>query len=254
MSEARHGWTELSTFCLFVGYGRSGHSAIGSVIDAHPHAVIAHELNAVKRFFAGTPRDDLFREIFLMAQRQAMAGRRSSRAEGGTFLHRIDGQLKPNARGITVLGDKKGAGTTTQFAEHGLDAIDAFNAYVGLPVKMLHVVRNPYDIAAAGIARGASAFPALVPLAAAIRQRMAGDNWLDVYYEDVVANPRHEVSRILEFLGLTVLSDHLAKCEAYLYPTPHRRRFETEWPPGLRATVADLIDQFDFLARYGWET
>ena len=41
-------WDGLDSFCLFCGYRRSGHSAIGSVIDAHPDALISHELKALK--------------------------------------------------------------------------------------------------------------------------------------------------------------------------------------------------------------
>jgi hypothetical protein len=34
--------------CLFIGYPRSGHSLIGSLIDAHPHAALGHELDLLK--------------------------------------------------------------------------------------------------------------------------------------------------------------------------------------------------------------
>jgi hypothetical protein len=35
---------EVERFALFVGYPRSGHSLIGSLLNAHPDMVIAHEL------------------------------------------------------------------------------------------------------------------------------------------------------------------------------------------------------------------
>jgi len=37
-------FSKLRNFVLFVGYPRSGHSLVGSLIDAHPHAIIAHEV------------------------------------------------------------------------------------------------------------------------------------------------------------------------------------------------------------------
>ncbi len=37
-------FSKVHTFVLFVGYPRSGHSLIGSMIDAHPNAIIAHEV------------------------------------------------------------------------------------------------------------------------------------------------------------------------------------------------------------------
>ena len=34
---------EVKTFVLFVGFARSGHSIVGTLLDAHPDIVIAHE-------------------------------------------------------------------------------------------------------------------------------------------------------------------------------------------------------------------
>lgn len=243
-------WPQLATFCLFVGYGRSGHSAIGSVIDAHPGAVVAHEYNAVKHYFEGVPRDALFDGIYTLAQRQAREGRYASRAGGGTYAHNIDGQAKPDTSEIKVLGDKKGAGTAWQFHRHGLHRIEDFTAYIGLPVKMLHVIRNPYDIVAAGIARGGSDFAQTVEIVSEIRRRHAGDGWLDVRYEEVIAHPREQVERILGFLGLPLLEEHLERCVRYLYREPHRRRLELRWPAAAKAMVDQTIDRHDFLRDY----
>lgn len=243
----------LRAFCLFVGYGRSGHSAIGSIIDAHPSAVISHELNAVKRYFDGVSRDQLFEEIYALAQQQAYAGRHSSKADGGSYTHRIEGQVKQDYSLVTVLGDKKGAGTAHQFRVHGLEQMESFKSFVGLPVKIIHVLRNPYDIVAAGMARGHSGFTDLVPVVAAIREQHAGGDWLDVYHEDVVSNPRVEITRIMQFLGLRAQLDYLDRCANYLHAAAHRRRFEMTWPQDLKQRVATVIKSHGFLQRYDWE-
>ena len=33
------------TYCMFLGYQRSGHSLIGALLNAHPGTVIAHDLS-----------------------------------------------------------------------------------------------------------------------------------------------------------------------------------------------------------------
>ena len=38
----------LETYCMFIGYPRSGHSLVGSLLDAHSQVVIAHEMNVLK--------------------------------------------------------------------------------------------------------------------------------------------------------------------------------------------------------------
>lgn len=244
----------VDTFCLFIGYGRSGHSAIGSIIDAHPNAVVSHELHAVARFFDGVSRDTLFQEILSLSQQQAHQGRASSKAGGGSYPHRIDGQLKSDDAIIQVIGDKKGAGTSRLFGRMGLEYIDRFKDYIGVPVKIIHVVRNPFDIVAAGKARGSSGFASGVPIVAAIRERQHGNDWLDLYYEDVIADPASLLSRIIEFLGLEIIPAHLQKCAAYLYESPRKRRFEIEWSAGEKSAVQSLIDRFDFLERYSWDS
>lgn len=44
---------DLETYCMFIGYPRSGHSLIGFLLDAHPSMIIAHELHVLKHINAG---------------------------------------------------------------------------------------------------------------------------------------------------------------------------------------------------------
>lgn len=254
MRHAPSRWDRVEAFCMFVGYGRSGHSALGSLLDAHPRAAVSHELNAVKRFFQGVPRDVLFDEIFALAQQQARDGRYATRAGGGTYTHNLPGQAKTDASGIILIGDKKGAGTAWQFAQHGLEHIERFKTYIGVPVRILHVIRNPFDIVAAGMALGRKDFSRTVAVVSRIRERHSGADWRDVYYEDLLARPAEEIERIVTFLGLPLDAEHQARSAAYLYRVPHQRRFEVEWPEGVRAMVDDLIARHEYLGRYRWDS
>src|SRR5687767_7508658 len=49
----------VSSYVFFVGYPRSGHSLVGSLLDAHPDMAIAHEMDAL-RFVRGYSRNQLF--------------------------------------------------------------------------------------------------------------------------------------------------------------------------------------------------
>jgi hypothetical protein len=246
-------WDAIHGFCLFVGYGRSGHSAVGAVLDAHPNATVSHELNAVKRFFDGVSRDVLLDEIFALAQQQAREGRFASRAGGGSYRHNLLGQAKTDASGITLIGDKKGAGTAWQLERHGLDSIEDFKKYIGVPVRILHVIRNPFDMVAAGMALGREDVSRTIGIVSEIRDRCIGADWCDVYYEDLVARPEEEIRRILTFLGLPVVPEHLAHSVEYLYREPHQRRFEIEWPAETRTMVEKLIVRYGYLGRYRWD-
>jgi hypothetical protein len=248
-------WAHLRAFCLFLGYGRSGHSLIGSLIDAHPQAVVAHEYHAVRACFEGTPRDVLLTEIFEQAQAQARDGRVGSRADGGVYRYDIAGQCKHDRRLIEIIGSKKGAGSAWQFAQRGIDRLTEFKAYIDLPVKILHVVRNPFDmIAGARLARGESRVTALIRIVDAIRSRHRDDHWLDMHFEDLLAAPQTQIPALLRFLELPVDAAHLQHCRQHLFATPRARRHDVIWTHEERRAVEAVIERHDFLHRYSWDS
>ncbi len=51
--EVEHLLSGVQSFCLFVGFPRSGHRLYEALLDAHPNIVIAHELDALGLFDAG---------------------------------------------------------------------------------------------------------------------------------------------------------------------------------------------------------
>ena len=44
----------IQTFVLFIGYGRSGHSLVAAILDAHPKIVIAHEFDVSRKWITKT--------------------------------------------------------------------------------------------------------------------------------------------------------------------------------------------------------
>lgn len=46
----REVYDNIKTFVLFIGYPRSGHSLVGALIDAHPHAVVSHEVDIISEW------------------------------------------------------------------------------------------------------------------------------------------------------------------------------------------------------------
>jgi len=60
---------------MFVGYPRTGHSLIGSLLDAHPRIVIAHELDALELFQWGFSQRQVFHLLLENSRKMAAAGR-----------------------------------------------------------------------------------------------------------------------------------------------------------------------------------
>ena len=71
---------DVKTLCLFIGYQRSGHSLVGSLLDAHPRMAIAHELDAL--FYLKAP-DSIRARSSISCSRSRVSRARSGGAGAG---------------------------------------------------------------------------------------------------------------------------------------------------------------------------
>ncbi len=93
-------FASVQTLLLIIGNARSGSTLVGSVIDAHPQAVVANETTASATFWRDTSRATILGEIQENSRRNRESGRQS---EGYTY------QVKKeidSGRSLTVMGDK----------------------------------------------------------------------------------------------------------------------------------------------------
>ena len=97
----RAAFRDLETFCTFIGYPRSGHTLIGSLLDAHPQAMIADELDALRYNQAGFSR----RQIFYLLLRNSRISAAGGRERTG-YHYRVPGQWQGRFEKLRVIGDK----------------------------------------------------------------------------------------------------------------------------------------------------
>ena len=85
----------VKTILFFIGYSRSRHTLLGSLLDAHPHMVIADETMALFKWSSLSRRDvwmnssiyDYFDIMFHSSQRAVNQGRRSEIFNGGSVVN-----------------------------------------------------------------------------------------------------------------------------------------------------------------------
>ena len=53
-------FADVETYCMFIGYSRSGKTMIASLLDAHPNLIIADELDALQYIYAGFSRRQIY--------------------------------------------------------------------------------------------------------------------------------------------------------------------------------------------------
>ena len=253
-------FTDVRTYCMFLGQARSGHSIIASLLDAHRHIVLSDELDALKYIGAGFDREQLFHLILKKSRMQAHQGRKKSGRRGKYYSYEVPGQWQGKYEHIGIIGDKKGGASLNRLASNpGL--LEQLRKTVGLKVKLIVVMRNPYDSISTQFMRNKSGraleettdryFDSCRNIDE-IRRQVNSPDILFVRHEDFVAEPVRLLSEICRFLDTDASAEYLNDCASTVYRSPVKSRHEIHWPPALIDKVKKQTDQFDFLEEYAW--
>ena len=242
----------LHGYVMFVGHPRSGHSLVGALLDAHPDIVVAHELDALGYLDLGFRRNQIVAMLLDRSRRDAARGRTE-----GRYGYAVDGQWQGRWRRLAVVGDKKGAQSTRRLsADPGL--LDRLATEMRVPVTVIQVVRNPYDNIATiwrrdkrSIDQHIDAYFAMWDTTEAVRRRCAPERFLRLHHEDLVADPRAELSRLCGALAVGPTDEYLDACASIVFPTPRRTAGDAPWTPAQLDRVAERAATLDALAGYG---
>lgn len=247
---------DLRTFALFVGCSRSGHSLVGSQLDAHPNIVISHETGVLKYVRAGYRRSQICELLRQNSSRFAAAGARSKR-----YDYLVPNQWQGRSSRVIVLGDNMAEGATRRLRQKpGL--LHKLEAVMAVPVKLIQVVRNPFDnistIAlrtrkrqlASDLAKSAKFYFSLCETVQKLRNEMDPDNLIELRHEALIDSPKESLSNLCSRLGVETTSQYLDDCSGIFYSTPHRSRHDVQWSEELIDEVQERMRGIDFLEGY----
>jgi hypothetical protein len=250
----------VGAYCMFIGYPRSGHSLIGSLLDAHPDAIIAHELDALKFVEAGIDRDRLYYLLLGNSRRYARRGR-----EWTGYAYKVPRQWQGRFDKLQIIGDKKGGRSTLRLAENP-NLLHLLQKTVATDVKLIHVVRNPYDNVATMYKHSSRHHKHATVLRTVIqdyfsrcetnadlKKQLENETVLDVRHESFVDNPKSSLRELCGYLGIGHDKVYLEDCADIVFKSPHKSRYDIEWDAASLAAVRDGIRRFDFLKGYSYE-
>ena len=107
---------------LFVGYARSGHSIVSTLMDAHPHVVISNELNLFDQFseLDKAPSSSWRENLYNLLHSRSIRDARWSRTNPHKgYVLKVDGLWQGSFNeSIDIIGDKSGDITTRAFSEN----------------------------------------------------------------------------------------------------------------------------------------
>ncbi len=252
-------FTEVETVCLFIGYPRSGHSLIGSLLDAHPQITMAHELEALRYIYLRFSKN----AIFYLMQENSAAFTRSGRNWQG-YDYAVPAQWQGLEKTPKIIGDKHGESATIWLARMPYLLSRLRQTFSG-KLKFLHIIRNPYDnistiarkihsIGLPEIRKGDNPLTDAIDyyfwLCKAVADVKPHLDMLDIRHEDFIQQPACWLKKICDYLNVSAGEGYLRDCAAIVFKEATRSRQTVEWTPALITEVQERMREFPFLQGY----
>ncbi|MGQ0743195.1 MAG: sulfotransferase [Acidimicrobiales bacterium] len=256
--QRRADFDQVRGYVMFVGHPRSGSTLVGSLLNAHPDAVIGHELNALRYVRGRLGRDQLY-QLICESDRTFTAESASKTRTGYAFA--VEGMWQGRHRKMTIIGDKR-AGTSTRALGARPALLDRLRTVVGVPVTLVHVVRNPWDNIATIAKRSDRALAEVTrdyfkraATVATLESRCdpPGLTMSRVHHESLIDDASSALSGLCRDVGLEPEADYLAACSAIVYRSPHQSRHEATWPDGLAEEISERAGALPFLSHYRFD-
>jgi hypothetical protein len=160
---------------------------------------------------------------------------------------------------LKVIGDKKGGRSALELSRRP-ELLDRLRRTVRVPIRVIHVTRNPFDNIATLAARrhgslaGATKrYEQSCRAVATVRPLLAPDELFELSHESFTADPKTELANLCVFLGVEPEESYLRGCAAVVWPSAKRRRDTVEWSSEDRRVVEELIDRYSFLKPYSFD-
>ena len=248
-------------FVVFACMGRSGHTILAAILDAHPNIMISEErhihVRAIKERFSSL--DELYLEVMRDSKHRAERDH-TYRMQIG----KVDGQYQGTYEDkVKVLGDKTGWSAVEVYREikygkpTGKSKIFLeFQKLLGIPLKVIHALRNPFDVIGSNrvgtkteIVLGEYARLTRNIQKTCYESDFPRDQILRVRNEDLCANPRPVIEEMINFLELEASQDYLNTCVKAVRPL-HCYKDKLDWPAPVCEKVNNIISSYDFLESY----
>ena len=246
-------FSNLETYCMFIGYPRSGHSLVGSLLDAHPEMIIAHEVNALNLFARGFSARKIYYLLLKSSQRQAQAGRKETK-----YSYQVPHQWQGKFTTLKVIGDKKGSGSNRIIRDNP-EILNIVRDRVNLPIKMIHVTRNPFDNITTMLAKNKKGLEYSIDsyfkkcqTVANLKQKIGSNNFFEFKHEALIDRPQTILKQLCTFLHLEAPQDYLDDCASIIFKSPNQTRFNYQWTAESIEFVENKMKQFDFLQGYSY--
>ena len=143
-------------------------------------------------------------------------------------------------------------------------------------LKFIFTVRNPYDMISTDIVHreGNPKLPSLTEkrkynmitkkiknnfvkrceIAKKLIELSKAEDTFINRHEDMVASPVDQLAKLCNFLRVPAFPDYLSDCASVVHKKANKSRYELDWSEQQKEEAAELIDRYDFLSGYSWDS
>ena len=277
----------VKNFVFFVGYERSGDSIVGALLDTHPHVVIPQEFLLFEKFpelnIASNDswKGNLFTSLY---ERNINNWLLSSNFKGRML--KVEGLWQGGFQDhIEVIGDQSGGLTTRMYLEDRetfTDNFEKLQQVIGIPIRVIHVLRNPFDIISTEIAFNAGGgkllkcmwenctadktsspklqeeveytFTRFNAVREIIDDIIGRENAVEIHYCDLVADPTDTLSKVFNFLEVGTTGHFLDVCAEKVFKSVSRSRDWIVWPQEQVDLVEAKMKRYEMFSRYSFKS
>lgn len=251
--------SSVATYCLFLGHGRSGHSIVGALLDAHPQIVISDELSSLLYLEKGYSRDQLLWLSLHTARDQARRLRQKRGRGGKVYSYAVPGQWQGRAQDLRVVGTSD-AGRTLRALADDPELLERLRHRLqGIDLRFIQVMRNPYDNIATMMLRSGRTFESAFSryfegwrLIEQLLPHIGHEPFWQMRHEDLVANPHRELDQLCSFLGVPAPEDYLEACAGIIFPSAAQSRESIDWTEEQRHRIDAAISETAGLSGYSF--
>lgn len=258
----REAFAGIHTYVTFIGIGRSGTTLIGSLLDAHPRIIIANQETSLKYMH---PRLFSRLQVYWLLYQNSRQ-RADSRTGSGGYSYAVKDQWQGRFERLAVIGDKSKSAQDVTWLTSSPGLLDRMAALTGAKIRMMHVIRNPFDtIATRSVRRKlplekiSREYFGLSDRLMRLIQRLDSISEYDVeritvYLEDFIEDPVRHLAIACKKLGVEAGDGYLRDCAKIVKRSPHKSRNEVKWDPALIQGIQEKLKRFPFLARYSFSS
>jgi len=232
----------------FMGYPRSGHTLVAAILNANPNVMCSNQLNVY---------GDLNKFNLKYVKNYSKL---ENTWKDTTQIKHVPKQE------ITVVGDKTGHRTVVELEKHP-QRLGVFKSMIGVPIKWIHVVRNPFDNLATwgklNFMNKRKNHPEITQhqmldeviqkyrvLNETIRKIRQSEDVLTVNHEYVITRMHNTLEEIANFLEISFDPVWRDNVRETVWGKPRVTRTQVSWTRPQKLAVDKIIESCDWLEGY----